>query len=167
MDFGLSSVERYFPSSRLVYHRNKLPKTIIYLELVWISPFGLLLPNFALHFVALRSRSLGYAPLSRLVQHKIWRRSHQKRNPNKLLVPEALAIFLAISGKVVSQDQRWHYPGAAGLASFGGRSDRGGPPFFMVCQPKICECGLALFPPRCVNPDLRAEKIVASHFYKS
>jgi len=40
MDFGLSSVERYLPSSRLVYRRNKLPKTIIYLvpealELGW------------------------------------------------------------------------------------------------------------------------------------
>jgi len=31
MDFGLSSVERYLPSSRLVYRQNKLPKTLIYL----------------------------------------------------------------------------------------------------------------------------------------
>jgi len=31
MDFGLSSVERYLPSSRFVYRQNKLPKTIIYL----------------------------------------------------------------------------------------------------------------------------------------
>jgi len=31
MDFGLSSVERYLSSSRLVYRQNKLPKTIIYL----------------------------------------------------------------------------------------------------------------------------------------
>jgi len=31
MDFGLSSVERYLPSSRLVYRQNKLPKMIIYL----------------------------------------------------------------------------------------------------------------------------------------
>jgi len=30
LDFGLSSVERYLPSSRLVYRQNKLPKTIIY-----------------------------------------------------------------------------------------------------------------------------------------
>jgi len=31
MDFGLSSVERYLPSSRLVYRQNKLPETLIYL----------------------------------------------------------------------------------------------------------------------------------------
>jgi len=31
MDFGLSSVERYLSSSRLVYRQNKLPETIIYL----------------------------------------------------------------------------------------------------------------------------------------
>jgi len=31
MDFGLSSVERYLSSSRLVYRQNKLPKTLIYL----------------------------------------------------------------------------------------------------------------------------------------
>jgi len=31
VDFGLSSVERYLPASRLVYRQNKLPKTIIYL----------------------------------------------------------------------------------------------------------------------------------------
>jgi len=31
MDFGLSSVERYLLSSRLVYRQNKRPKTIIYL----------------------------------------------------------------------------------------------------------------------------------------
>jgi len=30
MDFGLSSVERYLPSSRLVYRQKKLPKTLIY-----------------------------------------------------------------------------------------------------------------------------------------
>ncbi|MGB3619158.1 MAG: hypothetical protein WBA12_13655 [Catalinimonas sp.] len=40
-----------------------------------------------LHFLALRSRSLGHAHSSRLVQNEVWRRSRQKQNPNTLLNP--------------------------------------------------------------------------------
>ena len=82
-------------------------------ELVWISRFGLLLPNFALHFVALqpaqvrlagRSPSLGYASIPeqgplpplrnrRLIQHKVWWRSHEKRIPNKLFIIRCLSSY--------------------------------------------------------------------------